>query len=171
MMHPAPMRARSRTWDWFQMLVPSPISAWGATSAVGWMRTDGRSFMRTPAVRRILPCPLEGLVSASSSRGGEGPDGVGGRRHRLAPMAHAVLLFWCELSRGQTGRELEDRVIAEASVAAAFRGHRPFDGAAEQLDRWAIRTRLGERQPADHARAAVADPVEPIQEDARVVPG
>jgi len=56
--------ARSRTWDWFQMLVPSPISASGATSAVRWMRTDGRSFMRSPAVLRFYPARPRGHASS-----------------------------------------------------------------------------------------------------------
>jgi hypothetical protein len=34
MMQPAPMRAPSRTWAWFQMLVPSPTTASVDTSAV-----------------------------------------------------------------------------------------------------------------------------------------
>src|SRR5438132_13812520 len=103
MMHPAPIRARSRTWDWFQMLVPSPISASAATSAVGWMRTDGRSFMRSPAVRGFYPAAWRSLGSSLS--GGEGEDAGSGCRDGPPAMAHAILLLGCQLGGGDARRE------------------------------------------------------------------
>src|SRR5438309_161724 len=147
------------------MLVPSPISAWGATSAVGWMRTDGRSFMRSPAVGRILPCPPDGLASSSSCRGRERANGLARRRDRFAPMAHKILLLGRELGRGQARWELEDRVVAEATLPAALRCHRAFDRAIEDLHRRAIGTRICKREPADHARATIADSLEPVDQD------
>src|SRR5687768_2009098 len=54
MMQPEPMRARSRTWAWFQMLEPRPMIASGETSAVGWMRTSARSAMGSPWGAPIL---------------------------------------------------------------------------------------------------------------------
>src|SRR6266513_3601286 len=107
MMHPAPIRARSRTWDWFQMLVPAPISASGATSAVGWMRTDGRSFMRSPAVPRFYAAASDRLGSSPSV--GQGSNARGGRRDGLSAVADTVLLLWSQLCGGDSGRQFEDR--------------------------------------------------------------
>src|SRR5881392_92740 len=106
MMHPAPIRARSRTCDWFQMLVPGPISALGATSAVGWMRTDGRSFTRTPpAVRAILACRGAGgprLVAQLPDEVAQAREGGG---HRLAAVADRILLRICQFARRASGRQ------------------------------------------------------------------
>src|SRR5918999_491753 len=66
MTHPAPIRARSRTWAWFHMLVPGPMIASADTSADGWMRTDGRWSMRPPWSRPIL-------LSASGTGEPRGP--------------------------------------------------------------------------------------------------
>src|SRR5947207_1574711 len=125
MMHPAPIRARSRTWDWFQMLVPSPICASGATSAVGWMRTDGRSFMRSPALRRFYPAGPQ--VHPSSRAGREGTDRIGRRGNRATAVTQAVLLLRRELRGGEARRELEDRVVPEAAAPTPLRGHRALD--------------------------------------------
>src|SRR6266516_928073 len=131
MMHPDPIRAPSRTWDWFQMLVPSPICASGATSAVGWMRTDGRSFMRSPAVPRFYAARPERLASSrgacqrSNARGGGGD--------RLPTMAEAVLLLRRQLGGGEARWELEDRVVPESATPAAPCRHAALDCAGEEL--------------------------------------
>src|SRR5207302_1556454 len=137
MMHPVPMWARSRTWDWFQMLVPSPISASGATSAVGWMRTDGLSFMRSPAVRRFYPAARSSLGSSSS--GGEREDAGSGCRDGPPPMAYAVLLLGSQLGGRDAGGELEDRVVAKAAAPPPLGGNCALHRAAEQLHRWPVR--------------------------------
>src|SRR3990170_7329009 len=61
MMQPEPMRARSRTWAWFQMREPGPMVPSGETSAVGWMRTSARSTMGSPWGAPILVCPPPGV--------------------------------------------------------------------------------------------------------------
>src|SRR5438105_3218751 len=169
MMHPVPMWARSRTWDWFQMLVPSPISASGATSAVGWMRTDGRSFMRSPAVRRFYPAARSSLGSSSS--GGEREDAGSGCRDGPPPMAHALLLLGCQLGGRDAGGELEDRVVAKAAAPPPLGGNCALHRAAEQLHRRPVRAWIRERQPADHARPPIGDPFQPLQQDSCVVAG
>src|SRR4029077_13527386 len=84
-------------------------------------------------------------------------------------MAHAVLLLRLELGGGEARRELEDRVEAEAAISAALGGHRALDRATAKLDHWAVGTWVGEREPADHPRAAIADSLKPVEQDARVV--
>src|SRR5437667_1972431 len=127
MMHPAPIRARSRTCDWFQMLVPSPISASGATSAVGWMRTDGRSFMRSPAVPRFYAARHDRL---GSSRGAsQRPKARRGGGDRLPTVAEAVLLLRRQLCGREARRELEDRVVPESPTPATPCRNPALDGA------------------------------------------
>src|SRR5438874_10503940 len=168
MMHPAPIRAPSRTWDWFQMLVPSPICASGATSAVGWMRTDGRSFMRSPAVPRFYAAPHDRL---GSSRGaGQRSNARGGGGDRLPTMAEAVLLLRRQLRGGEARRELEDRVIPESRTAATPSRYAALDGAGEELHGRLPRAGFRERQPADHPRPAISDPFEAVEQRVRVVP-
>src|SRR5579859_1703137 len=172
MTQPAPIRARSRTCDWFQMLVPGPISADGETSAVGWMRTDGRSFMRSPrGPVRILAARPRGRNRARRSEG-QAADARCGSGHRSTAMADPVLLPGGELRVRPPVRELEDRVVAEARLAAALGGDPPLYRAGEELDLGLVvgfGARDGQRQPADHPCSPVIGAAQALEEMGRVV--
>src|SRR3990172_7936350 len=125
-----PIRAPSRTCAPFQILVPLPIAAVSATSALGWMRA-GRLFMRAPLGVQLYP---SSVASRYGGLGQQRPQARQRRGDRATAMRDRVLLRLRQLGRGDAAREQEDRIVAKAAGAVSLGGQGPFDHAAEELD-------------------------------------